>query len=76
MYYYSSNKIASSVSLQEAGKRTRPTGFICLNHPTTFIRLLQIDSQFRLTEIAKTVAKAFFCEDIPKKQLDEIVRYC
>jgi threonine synthase len=76
MYYYSSNKIASSVSLQEAVvKGLAPDKGLYM--PET-IQQLPFDfyksiANFSLTEIAKTVAKAFFGEDIPKKQLDEIV---
>jgi len=76
MHYYSTQKKASIVSLQEAVvKGLAPDRGLYM--PETIQQLP--DSFFdgithrELTEIAKTVAHAFFGEDIPKEELDTIV---
>ena len=76
MNYYSTNHSAPSASLQQAViKGLAPDKGLYM--PSAISQLPQqfFDeiSQFRLTDIAKTVARAFFGEDIPQEKLDEIV---
>ncbi|MDD3957022.1 MAG: threonine synthase [Proteiniphilum sp.] len=76
MHYYSTNKTAPSVSLQEAVvKGLAPDKGLYM--PAT-IQQLPADfykemADLCLADIAKTVAEAFFGGDIPKERLDEIV---
>lgn len=76
MHYYSTNKTAPSVSLQEAVvKGLAPDKGLYM--PATIQQLLadfyKEMPDLSLVDIAKTVAEAFFGEDIPKDRLDEIV---
>ncbi len=76
MHYYSTNKTAPSVSLQEAVvKGLAPDKGLYMPE-----RIQQLPADFygkmagfSLTDIAKTVAEAFFGGDIQKERLDEIV---
>ncbi len=74
--FYSTNHSAPLASLQEAVvKGLAPDKGLYM--PEKIVQLPQqfFDEigSFGLTEIAKTVADAFFGEDIPKEKLDEIV---
>lgn len=74
--YYSTNHSAPQASLQEAVvKGLAPDKGLYMPE-----KIAQLPSQFfdeignfGLTDIARTVADAFFGEDIPKEKLDEIV---
>jgi len=76
MHYYSTNKKAPAVSLQEAVvKGLAPDKGLYMPE-----RIQQLPADFygkmadlSLADIAKTVAEAFFGGDIPKERLDEIV---
>ena len=76
MHYYSTNKTAPSVSLQEAVvKGLAPDKGLYMpatiqQLPADFYREMP---DLSLADIAKTVAEAFFGGDIPKERLDEIV---
>jgi threonine synthase len=76
MNYYSTNQSAPVVSLREAVvKGLAPDKGLYM--PESICRLPEVFfdeiGRFGLTTIAKTVAHAFFGEDIPKTNLDEIV---
>lgn len=76
MQYYSTNKKAPSVSLQEAVvKGLAPDRGLYMPKaiqqlPASFYAKM---ANLSLPDIAKTVAAAFFGGDIPKERLDEIV---
>jgi len=76
MQYYSTNKKAPSVSLQEAVvKGLAPDRGLYMPEaiqqlPASFYAKM---ANLSLPDIAKTVAAAFFGGDIPKERLDEIV---
>ncbi|NLX65285.1 MAG: threonine synthase [Bacteroidales bacterium] len=76
MQYYSTNKKACDVSLQEAVvKGLAPDRGLYMPEriaqlPTHFFEQIGDSS---LQDISKTVAEAFFGEDIPKDELDAIV---
>ena len=76
MKYYSTNHKTPNVSLQQAVvKGLAPDNGLYM--PETIYQLTKdfIDQigDLSLTEIAKTVAQAFFGDDIPKEELDAIV---
>ena len=76
MKYYSTNKKAPVVSLQEAVvKGLAPDRGLYMPEridrlPAGFFEEIE---NYELHEIAKTVAEVFFGEDIPKEKLDAIV---
>ncbi|MDR1518358.1 MAG: threonine synthase [Dysgonamonadaceae bacterium] len=76
MKYYSTNRIASEVSLQEAVvKGLAPDKGLYMPEkiqrlPSDFFGGI---GRFGLVDLAKTVAKAFFGEDIPSEKLESIV---
>ncbi|MDR1742728.1 MAG: threonine synthase [Dysgonamonadaceae bacterium] len=78
MNYYSSNHIAPEVSLQEAVvKGLAPDKGLYMPEK---IHRLSVDffdgiGRLGLEDIAKTVAEAFFGDDIPKEKLDTIVAH-
>lgn len=76
MIFYSTNKTAPLASLQEAVvKGLAPDKGLYMPEKITLLPQQFFDKigHFELTDIAKTVASAFFGEDIPKEKLDEIV---
>lgn len=76
MQYYSTNKKAPSVSLQEAvvkGLAPDKGLYMPESIPQLSPEFYRTITNLTLTEIAKTVAEAFFGGDIPKERLEEIV---
>ena len=76
MNYYSTNQSAPIASLQEAVvKGLAPDKGLYMPENIPLLTNFFFDeiAHFGLTTIAKTVAHAFFGEDIPKAKLDEIV---
>ena len=76
MNYYSTNQSAPIASLQEAvvkGLAPDKGLYMPENIPLLTNFFFNEIAHFGLTTIAKTVAHAFFGEDIPKAKLDEIV---
>ncbi|MBK5196130.1 MAG: threonine synthase, partial [Proteiniphilum sp.] len=76
MHYYSTQKKAPTVTLQEAVvKGLAPDRGLYM--PDTIQQMpdgfFDGITHLELPEIAKTVAGAFFGEDIPKEELDTIV---
>lgn len=76
MNYYSTNQSAPVVSLREAVvKGLAPDKGLYMPESIPQLPEVFFDEigRFGLTTIAKTVARAFFGEDIPQTKLDEIV---
>ncbi len=76
MNYYSTNQSAPIVSLREAvvkGLAPDKGLYMPENIPQLPKAFFDEIGHFGLTSISKTVARAFFGEDIPETNLDEIV---